>query len=353
MTLLSLRGRGKPGRAGDRARRRPPADPLHLPERHPRHRLPRLGTSVGGGRALPVSAVARARAAHRRHRDTGKLRRQRLHVRGHRRPRARRVHLRPARRERIWSGPAAAEAGRRSGQARVAARVAPQGRARPSSRASSRSCSRTPSSSSRRTSTTGGTRSRRSTPSAGSSRSRASGPRWTCEMTNALEKIADRAVDREDGLQRRAEGERLQPPRARAGPWSSDGQVSERLAAFIYRWRLPLTALIHRRRDPVDPPRRHHAHRQRHHRVVLEGGSGLQGLRALPRRVRRHPLAHRRAEGRLRRASVLAGDAGVHRAASRRTSNASTPSSASTAWRRRRSSRPRRTASTCGRCSTG
>src|SRR6185436_10487263 len=52
--------------------------------------------------------------------------------------------------------------------------------------------------------------------------------------------VAHRARHRVGGLQRGAEGKRLQPPRARAG----NRQVSARIAGFIYRRRLALTALV-------------------------------------------------------------------------------------------------------------
>ena len=64
---------------------------------------------------------------------------------------------------------------------------------------------------------------------------------WTImesEMTDARGEDAHRARRRGDGLQRRVEGERLQPPRAGAG------QVSRLLAGVIYRWRFPLSAFI-------------------------------------------------------------------------------------------------------------
>ena len=48
-------------RRADRARRRSPPDPLHLPERHPRHRLPRLGAP--GARTTSASCICRRSAA--------------------------------------------------------------------------------------------------------------------------------------------------------------------------------------------------------------------------------------------------------------------------------------------------
>ena len=72
--------------------------------------------------------------------------------------------------------------------------------------------------------------------------------------------------------------------------------MSARLAA-IHLPLAPPADRAHRRSAPsrFAPRANITAHRQRHHRVVLERGSGLPGLRAVPRRVRRHPHADRRA----------------------------------------------------------
>ena len=59
------------GRAEDGARRRPPPDPLHLSQRHPRHRLSRLGaparqTTSGSSTCRRSAASAASPAARRR-----------------------------------------------------------------------------------------------------------------------------------------------------------------------------------------------------------------------------------------------------------------------------------------------
>ena len=89
-------------------------------------------------------------------------------------------------------------------------------------------------------------------------------------MTNALEKTRTELVVETIGLQRRAEGERLQPPRAGARRRRSERSASP---SCIYRWRFPLSAFIVARRPRPRAARQHHAHRQRHHRLVLEGRS--------------------------------------------------------------------------------
>ena len=104
---------------------RPPPHPVQLSKRHPRYRLPRLGAPDFGRRTVPVSAVARPRSPDCRRRNSGELRRQRLHLRGHRRARVRRLQLRlrrSRRRERLL-GPRRG----RCAPPGLASRVAPQG----------------------------------------------------------------------------------------------------------------------------------------------------------------------------------------------------------------------------------
>ena len=169
---------------------------------------------------------------------------------------------------------------------------------------------------------------------------------WTMmdvEMTNASRSRAPsssiEAIDYNVGLKE----ERLQPPRARAGHRSSERrQVSDRLAAFIYRWRLPLTALHLRRRDPVAPARRHHPHRQRHH---APGSRRSDPVYQDYERFRdefggtRTLIVALQAD--VRRPAVRARHAGVHRARHRRHRTGGHRRSASPAWRRRRSFEPR------------
>ncbi len=169
---LSAR-QGQSGCGRNRAGRRSPPDPLHLSERHPRHGLSRLEHPKAEDERFLYLPSLGTGPPHRRLGGAGELRRQRLHLRGHRRPRVRRIHLRDRRRERVVDVllPAVRLVlpGGSNRAERTRAQISP---------ASYPPSSRTASSSLAPRSSTAATKSRRSTPSAASSRSKASGPRW-------------------------------------------------------------------------------------------------------------------------------------------------------------------------------
>ena len=204
--------------ARPRRTRAPPAAPdgdrllmrFTYPNDIKRHQLSGLGASGRRGRAVSLSAVARPRPPHRRLRDAGELRRQRLHLRGHRRPRVRGLHLQFAGADGDARGP------RRTARPRPPVGSSRSARTRTRSfRASSRSCGRTTSSSSARRSSTAATSGRRSI------RRRIEQVEgiWTVMDSEMTDTGADphRARRREGRLQHRPEGRRLQPARAGAG----------------------------------------------------------------------------------------------------------------------------------------
>ena len=124
------------------------------------------------------------------------------------------------------------------------------------------------------------------------------------EMTNALEKTRTELVvetadyniglTESDFTRRELESGARRPSEPRCSPSSSTAGASRS------RRSSSLGALALAPRANIT------AHRQRHHRLVLEGRSGLPRLRALPRGVRRHAHADHRAQGRLGRPALLA-----------------------------------------------
>ena len=146
---------------------------------------------------------------------------------------------------------------------------------------------------------------------------------------------AHRAGRREDRVQHRAQGRGLQPARAgrrrrsepRGSPSSSGAGASCcRRSSSSARVAFAPRANITQIDNDISA-------------WFAQGRSRLPRLRAVPRRVRRQPHAHRRAQGRLRRSAVLAADARLHPRRSPATSSASTRSSASPASRPRRPSK--------------
>jgi hypothetical protein len=289
MTLTSLRGRGTPGAA----KTAPDGDRLLI-----RFTFPNDIRGTGflvwerpaqRRRALSLPAGARPRAPYRRRRGAGELRRQRLHLRRHRRTRVRRVHLRTVDENASWTPPS-------GGPARPAWRL--ESRRKDTSARFPRVVSLILKDSVRRRagrpSTTGATRSRRCTPCAVSSRFRASGRRWS---PRCVTRSTARGPNcrREGGVQRRADRDGLQPARAGARR-----QVSRAFAEVIYRFRFILSIVLVAGAVGFAPRRTSRPSTTTSPRGSREA-TRLPGLRALPRRVRRHPHAHRRAPRRQRR----------------------------------------------------
>ena len=133
-------------------------------------------------------------------------------------------------------------------------------------------------------------------------------------MTNALDKtrteLAVEKIDYNVGLKEDAFSRRELEGAAQVSA------LARRSSLALALTRCPPFIVARRRR--VRAARQHHAHRQRHHRLVREGRSGLSRLRAVPGGVRRQPHADHRAEGRLRRPAVLAADARLHPPGDRR-----------------------------------
>ena len=192
-------------------------------------------------------------------RGAGELRRQRLHLRGHRRPRVRRLHLRAARRER--------GAGRRptaTAPSRVPPRVEAQGRRR---RVPARRLARPQGQLRRRrtpTSSTGATSSRRPTPSTVSSRSQGIWTVMASTMANDLDKTRTELADREDRYNVGLAEDAFSPPRAR------ERRSGERAARRRPRCGA-VPSIRCRASSRASSPlglraaRQHHPHRQRHH----------------------------------------------------------------------------------------
>ena len=192
LTLLTLRGRGKPGRAGHGPRRRPPADPLHLSERHPRHRA----SSSGSTRTQTTSASSTCRRSAACAASPAPRRR-----------RASSAATSPTRTSAAASSTttptpcstrhAVVDRAGRRGPARLPARVAPQGRVR---RVPARRLARPQGQLRRRPGRHLQPAQREAEglhrPAARAGRGHLD-RRWTSEMTNALEKTRTELVDRE------------------------------------------------------------------------------------------------------------------------------------------------------------
>ena len=255
------------------------------------------GNSPGGDddRFLYLPALG-PRPPHHRRRAAGELRRQRLHLRGHRRPRPRGLHaIRWSRRTRRWAD----AAGRHHPAWRLESKARDADALYPKVISTIRKdnfvvVARRHLQSARRA----GQGLPRDEAGAGPGHLDGDG----VHHGQRDRPHPDRARGHRGALQHRPRRARLLPPRARErGRCASDARVREQasmslaLARFLYRFRARHHLPDRRRRAGAGAAGPDHAHRQRHLGVVLEGRSGPARLRPAAPGVHRLADPDRRA----------------------------------------------------------